>query len=244
MVGKMISLHRRVLQVPLLVVAGLFAAIHLVTAVVLAVARPDTVPMVSGYVLPVAAGSALLLCTFQHTGGAFEQALRLGRTRRGALGGVLALTLLNGASLFGLSALLTALERWAAPPLWAALTGAPGYVVGTEGRALPAPAPGAPAVAPDPELLAVAGAFPWWAWLAIAIGCALAGFVLGALMQRLGPKVLWGLWGAWLVWMLWLYSPPLRELLRQGWVIPAAGLAVLALTVWSAWSLLHAVVRR
>ena len=217
MYRKLISLCRGWLWGGLLGVAVTFAAIHLVTAVVLAVARPDTVPMVSGYVLPVAAGSALLLCTFQHTGGAFEQALRLGRTRRGALGGVLALTLLNGA---------------------------PGYVVGTEGRALPAPAPGAPAVAPDPELLAVAGAFPWWAWLAIALGCALAGFVMGALMQRLGPKVLWGLWGVWLVWMLWLYSPPLRELLRQGWVIPAAGLAVLALTVWSVWSLLHAVVRR
>ena len=244
MYRKLISLCRGWLLGGLLGVAVTFAAIHLVTAVVLAAVRPDTAPTISGYVLPVVAGVALFILAYSHTLSSFEMLLRFGRTRRRSLGTVLAVIVTEGCALFGLGALLTVLERWAAPPLWTALAGAPGYAVGTEGRALPAPAPGAPVVEPDPNLLIVTGSFPWWAWLAIAVGCALAGFVMGALMQRLGPKVLWGLWGAWLVWMLWLYSPPLRELLRQGWVIPAAGLAVLALTVWSAWSLLHAVVRR
>lgn len=244
MYRKLISLCRGWLWGGLLGVAVTFAAIHLVTAVVLAAVRPDTASTISGYVLPVVAGVALFILSYSHTLSSFEMLLRFGRTRRRSLGTVLAVIVTEGYALFGLSVLLTALERWAAPPLWTALAGAPGYAVGTEGRALPAPAPGAPVVEPDPNLLIVTGSFPWWAWLLIALGCAVVGIIAGALVQRLGRRAFWLLWGVWLVVILGGNLLPWSRLPSLPWLIPVVIAAVAVLAVWSVWSLLHAVVRR
>lgn len=243
MYRKLISLCRGWLLGGLLGVAVTFAAIHLVTAVVLAAVRPDTAPMVSGYVLPVVAGLVLFILAYSHTLSSFEMLLRFGRTRRRSLGTVLAVIVTEGCALFGLGALLTALEWWAVPPLWTALVGVPRYALGAETPAVPEPGLGAPLPEPDPALFIETGGFPWWAWLAIALGCAVVGIIAGALVQRLGRRAFWLLWGVWLVVILGGNLLPWSRLPSLPWLLPAVIAAAAVLAVWSVWSLLRAVVR-
>ena len=126
MLKKVIRLNLDDLWLCLVVVTGLFALIQGVTAAVLLLSGEHSSILISGIFLPIAAGIMTLVVVVGAMGVSFEQALRFGQTRRRALGIELARSLFMGVCSMALAALLTALERLAAPALWLKLTGLPG----------------------------------------------------------------------------------------------------------------------
>ena len=241
MYRKLISLCRGWLWGGLLGVAVTFAAIHLVTAVVLAAVRPDTAPTISGYVLPVVAGVALFILSYSHTLSSFEMLLRFGRTRRQSLALVAGLLAVEGVFVMGLAALLALAERFLLPGLWAKLAGFEGWKLGLN---MPLPEGSQPAQA---ALLQIEDFVLAWWWYPLLLAAALAlGLSFGALIQRFGPK---GAWVMWAIWMGLCFGPQLlgqnAYLIGQWSIGLIAGVAVLVAAglVWAVWSLLHAVVR-
>lgn len=68
------------------VVAGIFLAIHLITAGVLFWGHPDSSVTISGIALPAAAGLMILVVTATYLAITFDQMVRFSLTRRRALG--------------------------------------------------------------------------------------------------------------------------------------------------------------
>lgn len=246
MIKKIIRLNLDDLLLPLGILGGVFVLLHLVTAVILLFFKPDGSIQISGVLLPCLAGMLVLILAFTHSLLTFEDALRHSVTRRRALAGVTGLILFEGAVTFCLAGLLTLLERLFSPALWTLLTGAPAYVLSNEPQRIPAPVPGAPIPPADPDsaLFIQQITFPWWVFVLIALGCALTGLVIGALIQRFGRKAGWLLWGLLMALMIFQKAIPWSAFLSVQWVPYAGLLAALALIFWSLWSMLHAVVKR
>ena len=244
MLTKLIRLNRSNFGGIAAIVGGCFLLIHLVSALAVYLLKPDVFPLVSNILLPIFSGILIVIYGFAHCYFTFEAGVRFSCTRRRTLEGVLALLALEAAAAFGLSALLVRLEGLFAPPLWAALVGAPGYELGPEAPAVPEWAAGLAQTGP---LFVEQVSCPWWVLPLAALVCLLLGLVAGAVYQRFGRRGGWALWGTWMVIALGQSRLPWEDLAQAG-VLPALGLsaaaALMILSLLSLWSLLHASIQR
>ena len=251
MLKKLMALHRADWWVCLGILGGIFLIAQVATGIAL-LCGAHSAPLISGTILPISAAFLVLFLVLVHVNDLFLLALRLGQTRRRALGLTLTLCTLEGAGTAALSALLAWIERALLPALWLALSGADKLVWGE--------------VPPTPEPSLIAGNAEWqafleefratlyldsfaldWWWypLQLAIGLAV-GLILGAFLQRFGAK---GAWILWMVWMVIALGPQLvgknAMLIGQwtAWMGAAAIVFAVAAGIWSVWSLLHAVVK-
>ena len=254
MLKKLMALHRADWWVCLGTVGGIFLSTQLITGIALWWGDQGTrsAPLISGTILPISTAFLVLFLVLVHVNDLFLLALRLGQTRRRALGLTLTLCTLEGAGTAALSALLAWIERALLPALWLALSGADKLVWG---EVPPTPEPSL--IAGDAEWQAFLEEFRatlyldsfaldwWWYPLQLAIGLAV-GLILGAFLQRFGAR---GAWILWMVWMVIALGPQLvgKNVLLIGqwtaWMGAAAIVFAVAAGIWSVWSLLHAVVK-
>lgn len=251
MLKKLMALHRADWWVCLGILGGIFLIAQVATGIAL-LCGAHSAPLLSGTILPISAAFLALFLVLVHVNDLFLLALRLGQTRRRALGLTLALSALEGAAGMALSALLAWIERTFLPALWLVLSGADKLVWG---EVPPTPEPSL--IAGDAEWQAFLEEFRatlyldsfaldwWWYPLQLAIGLAV-GLILGAFLQRFGAK---GAWILWMVWMVIALGPQLvgknAMLIGQwtAWMGAAAVVFAVAAGIWSVWSLLHAVVK-
>ena len=251
MLRKLLNLNRNDLLLYLGIIGGTFLAAQIVTACTLIFSDARGIPMVSGIILPITACVLIAFAGAANVGVSFGQALRFGQTRRRALGLTAGMTAVQGAAVMLLSLLLTALERLLLPPLWLALSGAERLMWG-EVPPLPAVWDGtdqgwqalldelSSTLYVDFYLL------DWWWYLLLPLIGLLAGFIIGAFLQRFGGRGAWVIWG---IWMVLTFAPQLLgyNVLMIGqwsqWMGAAAVVFAVAAGIWSVWSLLHAVVK-
>ena len=119
------------------VVAGIFLAIHLITAGVLFWGHPDSSVTISGIALPAAAGLMILVVTATYLAITFDQMVRFSLTRRRALGLLMGMAGAQALCSMGLAALLTWVERATAPMLWKAISGAASVTLERSGQVIP-----------------------------------------------------------------------------------------------------------
>lgn len=253
MLKKLMALHRADWWVCLGTVGGIFLSTQLITGIALWWGDQGTrsAPLISGTILPISTAFLVLFLVLVHVNDLFLLALRLGQTRRRALGLTLALSALAGTAGMALSALLAWIERALLPALWLALSGADKLVWG-EVPPLPAVWDGTDqgwqALLDELSSTLYLDSFAldwWWYLLLLAIGLAV-GLILGAFLQRFGAK---GGWIIWAIWMVICLGPQLvgKNALLIGqwtaWMGAAAVVFAVAAGVWSVWSLLHAVVK-
>ena len=254
MLKKLMVLHRADWWVCLGTVGGIFLSTQLITGIALWWGDQGTrsAPLISGTILPISTAFLVLFLVLVHVNDLFLLALRLGQTRRRALGLTLTLCTLEGAGTAALSALLAWIERALLPALWLALSGADKLVWG---EVPPTPEPSL--IAGNAEWQAFLEEFRatlyldsfaldwWWCPLLLAIGL-LAGLILGAFLQRFGAKGGWIIWG---IWMVVCLGPQLvgKNVFFIGQWTQGMGAAAIVFAVaagiWSVWSLLHAVVK-
>ena len=250
MLKKLMALHRADWWLCLGVLGGIFLIAQVVTGIAL-LCGAHSAPLISGTILPISTAFLVLFLVLVHVNDLFLLALRLGQTRRRALGLTLALCALEGAGAAALSALLAWIERALLPALWLALSGADKLVWG-EVPPLPAVWEGTDqgwqALLDELSSTLYLDSFAldwWWCPLLLAIGL-LAGLILGAFLQRFGARGAWILWG---IWMVLTFAPQLLgyNVLMIGqwsqWMGAAAVVFAVAAGIWSVWSLLHAVVK-
>lgn len=251
MLRKLLNLNRNDLLLYLGIIGGTFLVTQIVTACTLIFSDARGIPMVSGIILPITACVLIAFAGVANVGVSFGQALRFGQTRRRALGLTAGMTAVQGAAVMLLSLLLTALERLLLPALWLALSGAERLMWG-EVPPLPAVWDGtdqgwqalldelSSTLYVDFYLL------DWWWYLLLPLIGLLAGFIIGAFLQRFGGRGAWVIWG---IWMVLTFAPQLLgyNVLMIGhwgwWTVPLIAALVLAGLIWSVWSLLHAVVK-
>ena len=251
MLRKLLNLNRNDLLLYLGIIGGTFLAAQIVTACALVFSDARGIPMVSGIILPITACVLIAFAGAANVGVSFGQALRFGQTRRRALGLTAGMTAVQGAAVMLLSLLLTALERLLLPALWLALSGAERLMWG-EVPPLPAVWDGtdqgwqalldelSSTLYVDFYLL------DWWWYLLLPLIGLLAGFIIGAFLQRFGGRGAWVIWG---IWMVLTFAPQLLgyNVLMIGqwsqWMGAAAVVFAVAAGIWSVWSLLHAVVK-
>lgn len=201
------------------IMVGIFALMQAVIAGVMLILRPDTIIAISAPILLFTAAILTLLSIISHIAFTFEHGVRMGLTRRLSLGLELATAGTEGAVFFALAAILSLAER--------ALVGA--WMSAMPGLRL------------EVDALLI---FPWWSF-PLALGATLVlSFVVGALLQRFGGKAGWLLWGLWMGWFLLFQYLPWKTYEITNWLIPTSVGLVVVLTVWSVWSMLHAVIRR
>ena len=256
MLKKLMVLHRADWWVCLGTVGGIFLSTQLITGIALWWGDQGTrsAPLISGTILPISTAFLVLFLVLVHVNDLFLLALRLGQTRRRALGLTLTLCALEGAGAAALSALLAWIERALLPALWLALSGADKLVWG-EVPPLPAVWDGTDQAwqAFLEEFRATlyldSFALDWWWFLLLPVAGLLAGLILGAFLQRFGAK---GGWIIWVIWMVICLGPQLvgENAFFIGQWDPFGPTALIALAVfallagvWSVWSLLHAVVK-
>ena len=250
MLKKLMALHRADWWVCLGILGGIFLIAQVATGIAL-LCGAHSAPLLSGTILPISAAFLALFLVLVHVNDLFLLALRLGQTRRRALGLTLTLCALEGAGTAALSALLAWIERAFLPALWLALSGADKLVWG-EVPPLPAVWEGTDqgwqALLDELSSTLYLDSFAldwWWCPLLLAIGL-LAGFIIGAFLQRFGAR---GAWILWVIWMVLTFAPQLLgyNVLMIGhwgwWTVPLIAALVLAGLIWSVWSLLHAVVK-
>ena len=250
MLKKLMALHRADWWLCLGVLGGIFLIAQVVTGIAL-LCGAHSAPLLSGIILPISTAFLVLFLVLVHVNDLFLLALRLGQTRRRALGLTLTLCTLEGAGTAALSALLAWIERALLPALWLALSGADKLVWG-EVPPLPAVWEGTDqgwqALLDELSSTLYLDSFAldwWWCPLLLAIGL-LAGLIIGAFLQRFGAK---GGWIIWTIWMVICLGPQLvgKNALLIGqwtaWMGAAAVVFAVAAGIWSVWSLLHAVVK-
>ena len=250
MLKKLMALHRADWWLCLGVLGGIFLIAQVVTGIAL-LCGAHSAPLLSGIILPISTAFLVLFLVLVHVNDLFLLALRLGQTRRRALGLTLALSALAGTAGMALSALLAWIERALLPALWLALSGADKLVWG-EVPPLPAVWDGTDqgwqALLDELSSTLYLDSFAldwWWCPLLLAIGLAV-GLILGAFLQRFGAK---GGWILWMVWMVIALGPQLmgKNIMLIGqwtaWMGAAAVVFAVAAGIWSVWSLLHAVVK-
>ena len=250
MLKKLMVLNRADWWVCLGVLGGIFLITQVATGIAL-LCGAHSAPLLSGTILPISTAFLVLFLVLVHVNDLFLLALRLGQTRRRALGLTLALSALTGTAGMALSALLAWIERTFLPALWLVLSGADKLVWG-EVPPLPAVWDGTDqawqAFLEEFRATLYLDSFAldwWWYPLQLAIGLAV-GLILGAFLQRFGAKGGWIIWG---IWMVFTFAPQLLgyNVLMIGhwgwWAAPLIAALVLAGLIWSVWSLLHAVVK-
>lgn len=241
MLKKLIVLNKSDFWLLWGIVGGAFVLMQLIEGGILAATRADSAILLSGAVLPCAAGGIVIFTTMAQIMVTFEQGLQFGCTRKRALWLSLGLSAAEAAGAMGLAAVLTLLERLSCPRLWQALTGMQSFYFAQKGRRIPEYMAGMARM--ETSLHIVNFTFAWYWWAAIALGAAALGIIMGALIQRFGRKGMWVLWG---IWMAACFAPqllPWKHYTITDWLFPLLGAAAVLALVWSVWSLLHAVVK-
>lgn len=202
----------------LLILAGLFLAAQLINGGILLFTDLTTGVLVCPLLLLVVAVLLSLLLIASHGVLSFEQAVRMGMTRRTALRLFLGLSMAQTVALFATGAVLVVLEQLLGRYVW-------------------------PLLSPGVELKNFLTVVPWWGYLLALGGCLVAGVVAGAGIQRYGAKFGWGVWVLWMGWFF-LYDQLPWKRWAQSLLWPAVAVLVAALLIWSIWSYLHAVIRK
>lgn len=239
MLKKLIRLNLDDMWMALGVVGGLFLLLHLATAVILHFFTDGLASvLVSGTVLPITSAFVILMISLGHTMAAYTMAVKFSQTRRRALGLTLGLVGFEAACSMGLAALLTLLERIAAPRLWMWLAGADGLVLERGGQVTAVVAGETPLLAEDVSL-------DWWWFPLLAAAAILLGLIMGAIILRFGRKGGWTLWWIWmaacLLPQLGFPSLPIADFL--GWLAVFAAVFFAGLSAWSVWYLLRAPIK-
>lgn len=244
MLGKLIRLNRSDLWLGLGVVGGLFLLIHLGTALILKIffASEGSSLLLSGVVLPIAAAFVSLFVVLGNVMTTYTLTVKFSQTRRRAAGLTVAMVSFFTACSMVLAALLTLLERVAAPRFWLWLTGAQWAVIGSDVTVSPEPATGAP-VDPAREVTLFIEDFTldWWWFPLLALAAIALGLVIGAILLRFGAR---GGWMLWCIWMAACFLPQLgvpallENFLTYLYIL--SGVTFVVLLIWSVWYLLHA----
>ena len=236
MLKKVIGLNLDDLLLYLSVEAGVFLLTQIIIGAVMAISKPMDGILISGIILPIIAGLLALLAGVTHVTVTFDQALRFGQTRHRALGLTVGVMGVETAFALALAVLLSVVERYLGPPVWAWLAGRDHWVVDY---------PGDLGELEDCLVLNSFNLNWWWYPVILLIGLGV-GLIGGALIQRFGTKGAWVLWG---VWMAACFIPQLLggEVFAIGdWnqaMIGASAVLGIGCLIWSLWSLLHAVVK-
>lgn len=217
------------------VLLGFFLVAHIITVVALAFFFDGTSLMISGMILPIVSAFLILIYSVSYSGFQFSHLVRFGCTRRRAL--ALTLGLEGTITLFcmGLSALLTGLERFAAPALWQAITGCDGIDYARSGQVLVE-------THLSNALFIEIFALPVWGWFAIAIGTVAAGTLCGTILHRFGKKGMWVLWALWMsvCFIPQIFNSYLDHLPDLTLVGGVGGVALVLAFGWAIWYLLRA----
>lgn len=236
MLKKVIGLNLDDLLLYLSVEAGVFLLTQIIIGAVMAISKPMDGILISGIILPIIAGLLALLAGVTHVTVTFDQALRFGQTRHRALGLTVGVMGVETAFALALAALLSVVERYLGPPVWAWLADRGHWVMDY---------PGDLGELEDCLVLNSFNLNWWWYPVILLIGLGV-GLIGGALIQRFGTKGAWVLWG---VWMAACFIPQLLggEVFAIGdWnqaMIGASAVLGIGCLIWSLWSLLHAVVK-
>lgn len=255
---KLVMLNLDDLLLYLGVEGGLFLLIQIIIGCVMHFGRPDTSVTVACIVFPIVGGFTALVAGISHVGVSFDQALRFGQTRKRALGLTLGLASFETAFALVLGGLLSAVERFLCPPLWARLAGLNGWVLGKSAVMEIAPPPGfdAPITGkffvnmagervplPEDALIIETFTLDWYWWLLIFVLAVGGGTIVGAMIQRFGSKGGWIIWGICMGPMILGQLLPWRTHVITDWLFPLLAAIFIAGFLWSIWSLLHAAVR-
>ena len=240
MLKKLIRLNLDDMGLALGVVGGFFLVIHLGTAVVLCFFdHGNSSLLLSGVVLPIVSAIVILMIAWGHTLSAFTMAVKFSQTRRRSLGLTLGLVGFEAACSMGLAALLTLLERAAAPRFWMWLTGADGLSIGRGGHSFLL-------TAGDNPLLVEDFSLAWWWFPLLAAAAIVLGIIMGALILRFGQR---GGWVLLVLWMALCFSPQLLPWDASWFTFPwqymavGGGIIALACLSWSVRYLLRAPIK-
>ena len=263
MLKKVIKLNLDDLWLYIGIEGGLFLLIEIVVCCVMYFVRPEDSVTFNCIMLPIITGFISVVAGISHVGVSFEQGLAFGQTRRRALGLTLGVMTFETAFGMALAFVLSTLERFVCPYLWAWLAGADSWVAGMSGSVVPAPLPdhlagtgieipagrffenmaGELVPLPDNTLIINVFSLDWYWWLlAFAAGIA-GGLIVGAVIQRFGSKGAWVIWGVCVLPMLLFQIIPIEGLVITEWFWPLMAVFAVAGLIWSLWSMLHAVVR-
>ena len=224
MLRRYLRLNWRELAWAMGALTGLLVLWEGVLAVVTLAVRADGIAVVGNIVLPIIAWFVALAVAIGHTITLYPLSLKLSRTRRETVGGVLLFVLTEGLLLQALAWALGQLEGLLARQVWVRLAGS------------------------RLEFEQV-DFLPLWGLLLVAAGCALLGFAIGALLLRFGRRAGWTVWGLWMAVCLFTsYTDWGEDSLTVGivtnrvtlWSLAALGIGLL---LWSLWELLRAPVR-
>lgn len=238
---KLIRLNLDDMWIALGVVGGLFLLLHLGTAIVLHFffASEHSSLLLSGAVLPITSAIVIVILSLGHSLLNFTTAVKFSQNRRRALGLTLGLVGFEAACSMGFAALLTLLERAAAPRFWMWLTGADGLSIGRGGHSFQLTAGNNPLLVED-------FALDWWWFPLLAAAAVLLGVVMGALILRFGQR---GSSILLVIWMAICFSPQLLPWDASWFTFPwqymaaVGGVVGLVCLGWSVWYLLRAPIK-
>lgn len=185
-----------------------FLLVHLVTAGVMLIIRPDESIFIGGVLLPISVGIAAFAVTGSNAMITFTQAVQFGRTRKRALGLTLSMAAIMTVVAMVLGAALLVFERDLAMPLWRVLSGNLGLLVDDFG-------------------------IVWWG---IPVG-ALVGYVIGlwygTMCLRFGSKAYWAFLIVWVGGLAIFQALPWRTHEVTNILIPVLVVLMLLACVWS-----------
>lgn len=240
MLGKVISINRDDFILLGAIVAGTFVLVQLVTCILLGIMKISTgAILILNVLIPVVMGFVMLFSVASHIGVTFDLALRMGRTRRNALGLTLGVAGMEMAAICVLAVVLTWLDRVLAGTLWKICAGADAVLF-------------VPDAMEDEMRLAVENSrtlmvdylpVPWWVLPLTLVGAGVLGIISGAVIRQFGRKGFWTLWGIWMAACILLPMFPLENLPLEQWGVPGMIVVGVVLLIWSVWSLLHTSVR-
>jgi len=188
--------------------------VHVVTAGVMLLVRPDESIFISGILLPICVGVAVFMATSGNTMVTFSQAVKFSATRKTALKLTLLQTLLESALALALGLALLAFERNLAMPLWRVLSGNMGLLVDDFG-------------------------YVWWAIPAGFAAGYLIGLWYGTLVLRYSRKGFWLFYFLCIGSPAAMQLLPWKTHEVTNILIPVLIAALILSAVWSIWALLR-----
>lgn len=211
---QLLILNQDDLPIALGMTALPFLLLHLVTAVVMVLVRPDESIFLGGILLPISVGLAAFTVTSGNVQISFPQAIRFSCNRKTALLLTLAQTALESLCALVAGAALLLFERHLAMPLWRFLSGNLGLLVDDFG-------------------------IVWWGVPAGALVGYLLGLFYGALTLRFGPKAYWAILAMWIGFLVLFQNLPWKTHEVTNILLPVLAILMLLVCVWSGWVLLR-----
>lgn len=188
--------------------------VHVITAGVMLLVRPDESIFISGILLPICVGLSVFAVTSGNTMVTFSQAVKFSTTRKTALKLTILQTLLESALVLALGVALLAFERNLAMPMWRILSGNMGLLVDDFG-------------------------YVWWAVPAGAAAGYLIGLWYGTLVLRFSRKGFWVFYFLCIGSPAAMQLLPWKTHEVTNILIPVLIAALILSAVWSIWALLR-----